>query len=195
MKYEVGDKVMVRNDLEDNTRYGEYNFVKEMNRLKNKIVTIDKVVENFCYYTIKEDCFRWTDEMFEPVKEMSAKDALKAYGDMCRENSSCSVCPIGKEKTQYVDCLTYFSDHTDKVLKALTQWKTEHEKKPIETELVHVIRVFEVDGQNKKCIYEERFQDYISDLSEKQSDILKKYCKDHDGNFYSTIETICVVKE
>ena len=75
MKYKVGDKVKVRSDLRVGKSYGEHTFVHAMFKFMGKIVTIESVWEQ-CY-RIEEDAYWWTDEMLEPVEEMSAEEALK----------------------------------------------------------------------------------------------------------------------
>ena len=64
MKYKVGDKVRIRSDLKVGERYGDFDFNKNMEQFKGKLVTIciDKI-----FYGIKEDdgYFSWSDEMIE----------------------------------------------------------------------------------------------------------------------------------
>ena len=69
MKYKVGDKVKVKEDLELDKKYGAEDFVEEMEEYKGKIVTIDTV--NRDDYYIEEDykTYAWTDEMLEDVEE------------------------------------------------------------------------------------------------------------------------------
>lgn len=64
MKYKVGDKVRVREDLEADNWYGKEIFVSGMGCLKGKIVTISKI--RYDKYEIEEDnkIWWWTDEMF-----------------------------------------------------------------------------------------------------------------------------------
>ena len=70
MKYDVGDKVKVREDLIVRDRYRMFDskftnsVVRDMLKFKGKIVTIKSVDDQ---YRIKEDCgdWGWTDEMFE----------------------------------------------------------------------------------------------------------------------------------
>lgn len=70
MKYKVGDKVRVREDLVDGKRYYMNDkrqcetAVSEMVSLGGRIVEIDSVGT---YYGVKGNCWNWTDEMFEPV--------------------------------------------------------------------------------------------------------------------------------
>lgn len=80
-KYNVGDKVVVRDDLENNTSYGLDSFVSVMESHKGKVVTIDEIVtstELGSKYHIVEDrgSCNWTDQMFvgladaERIEEM-----------------------------------------------------------------------------------------------------------------------------
>lgn len=64
MKYKVGDKVLVREDLIVDQWYGRDVFISEMVSFKEKIVTIKKIYTDI--YTIVEDSgkWHWTDEMF-----------------------------------------------------------------------------------------------------------------------------------
>lgn len=77
MKYKVGDKVRVRNDLKVNNNYGDYVYCGNMPFFKGKTVTI-KAVTDFKYdkhYLITEDDGRyyWTDKMFEDVNDDEAE--------------------------------------------------------------------------------------------------------------------------
>ena len=65
MKYQVGDKVLVRPDLEENKVYGNKVVISDMLYFKGKIVTIEHV-DYPNHYRIKEDPdqWHWTDEMF-----------------------------------------------------------------------------------------------------------------------------------
>ena len=65
MKFEIGDKVKVKNNLITGKLYGTQSFVCNMEKYKSKIVTIRNVYAHF--YEIEEDrgVWYWTDEMFE----------------------------------------------------------------------------------------------------------------------------------
>lgn len=67
MKFKVGDKVRVREDLEINKMYGNYEFIEEMAHLKGEIVTIEGTLKSG--YRIKEEYYMWSNEMFVEVKE------------------------------------------------------------------------------------------------------------------------------
>lgn len=64
MKYKVGDKVRVREDLIVGEKYGNDVFTSTMVSFKGKVVTINKVIG--LKYEIEEDgkTWNWTDEMF-----------------------------------------------------------------------------------------------------------------------------------
>lgn len=65
MKYKIGDKVLVRPDLEEGKKYGDAVVMSDMLSFRGKIVTIEHVDHPNCY-RIKEDPdqWHWTDEMF-----------------------------------------------------------------------------------------------------------------------------------
>lgn len=180
MKYKVGDKVRVRGDLHNCEFYGGYTFEGEMENYRGKIVTITFVGDD--YYGI-DDClmYSWTDEMFEPVEEMSAADAVKAFTEICCEYMCCD-CPIWKID-KVLKCNEVKVQKPEKVVEVLKQWKADHEKKPIETEFANIIRAIEDTGSGKVCVHEEEIDVIQGNLNEKMEEVLKNWCKDHDGKF------------
>lgn len=81
MKFKVGDKVRVREDLEIDKMYGNYEFIKEMAHLKGEIVTIKEVLKSG--YRIEEEYYMWTDEMLEEVKlELKEKTFREVIADI-----------------------------------------------------------------------------------------------------------------
>ena len=74
MKYKVGDKVKVREDLRLDRTYNKFTINREMKNLAGTIVTIQRINEN--YYRIVEDdgMWGWTDKMFEDKVEDSKMD-------------------------------------------------------------------------------------------------------------------------
>lgn len=193
MKYKVGDKVRVRSDLKENTSYGEQIFSPDMRPFLGKIVEISEILIEDSYH-IKETeggyGWFWTDEMFEPVEEMSAEEAISLQKKICRENE-CTTCPIQKIP-DCGDCEEYMIEHPEEVVKALKQWKADHEKKPIETEFAYVVLVIEDTGKVKRCVYEE---DVTEVKEEAMKRILEEYCMEHEGKFFTVYEEICRVKE
>lgn len=79
MKYKVGDKVRVRNDLIEGKSYGGYLFTEAMTELKGQLVTIEELFKCDGGYFIEETNYIWTDEMFEDNIEDS-KSGTKYHG-------------------------------------------------------------------------------------------------------------------
>lgn len=68
MKYKVGNKVKVRENLEVDKKYGTEEFVEEMEEYRGKIVTIDTVNKDDYYIEEDKQTWSWTEEMLEDVK-------------------------------------------------------------------------------------------------------------------------------
>lgn len=193
MRYKVGDKVKVRSDLKENIRYGGQIFVRDMAVHCGKNVEISKVHDDaYCIKESDREWF-WTDEMFEPVEEMSAEEAIKAFTEICGEHM-CYKCPVGKIDKD-LNCREIKIQKPEKVIEVLKQWKASHEKKQIETEFAKIIRVIEDTGSGKVCVHEEEIDVIPGKLNEKMEEVLKNWCKDHDGKFFTVLERICRVKE
>ncbi len=189
MKYKVGDKVKVRSDLRVGKSYGEHTFVHDMFIFMGKIVTIESVWEQG--YRIEEDAYWWTDEMLEPVEEMSTEEAIKLSGKMC-SSSACYECPVFKSREKYGEmCNVFKKEHAEEYLEILKQWKADHEKKPIEMENVIYIVVLD---EKRNVVYEEKTNGVVVTTGMKE-EVLKKYCSEHDGKYYAISERRCVVKE
>lgn len=191
MKYKVGDKVRIREDLVTGENYGGSVAVDDMTDMGGSVVTIERVGEVHGYY-IKEDPdeYCWTDEMFEPVEEMSVEEAIKAFTEICG-SYMCVNCPIGIIDKD-LNCKEIKMQNPEKVVEVLKQWKADHEKKPIETEFACVVRVIEDTGKVKRCVYEE---DVTEVKEEAMKRVLEEYCKEHEGKFFTVYEEICRVKE
>lgn len=188
MKYEVGDKVRVKENLPLYMKaHCVSTFSPETLKYNGMIVTVSEVKKD--QYKIEEDngFYDWYEDMLEPVEEMSAEEALKTYTEFCSEHS-CNDCPIQKLDTTYY-CPDIRKEYPEDVVKVLKQWKADHEKKPIETEFIYIVRIIE----DKQCVHEEEIVGESED--EAQERVLKKYCEDHEGKFYAVAERICRVKE
>lgn len=195
MKYKVGDKVRVRSDLKENTRYGEQIFSPDMRPFLGKIVEISEILIEDSYH-IKETeggyGWFWTDEMFEPVEEMSAEEAIKLFGELCHEQDGCDECPI-KKIDDAIRCYEIRTERPEAVVEVLKQRKSDHEKKPIETEFAWCVLIIEADNHTLK--HEEKVETDIKSMDARKAEILKKYCSEHDGKYYAISERRCVVKE
>lgn len=193
MKYKAGDKVRVRKDLVVGKRYGCYPAASKMVEKSGKIATIRTVHSDF--YEIYKDAYRWTDEMFEPVEEMSAEEVFEIFGIICEAHPGCIHCPIGNLGRDTA-CMTIVGEHFEDVIQIARQWKADHEKKPIETEFINIVRVIEDAGDTKKCVYEEDVTEVKGETFKMtMKRILEEYCKEHEGKFFTVYEEICRVKE
>lgn len=78
MKYKIGDKVLVRPDLEEGKKYGDEVVMSDMLFFKGKIVTIEHI-DHPNHYRIKEDLdqWHWTDEMFSEKESEEIKSDLE----------------------------------------------------------------------------------------------------------------------
>lgn len=191
MKYKVGDKVKVRSDLKACEQYGANIATNSMERLAGKIVTISRV--GYAHYLVEGMNYNWTDEMLEPVEEMSAEELVKIISNICEAHNECSKCPILEVKGEDY-CMIGIGKNADKTLKIAKQWKVDHEKKLIETEFIWYLLVVEekthiVKYEKPLKIERERTTD------EQKEELLREWCSEHDGKYYVTTERRCVVKE
>lgn len=70
MKYKVGDKIRVRNDLVGYDRYGNQTFVPTMAEYTGEQIIKEVRAEGYTIKADKNPCqYIWTDEMFEDIKE------------------------------------------------------------------------------------------------------------------------------
>lgn len=193
MKYKVGDKVKVRENLPLYMKaHCVSTFSPETLKYNGMIVTVSEVKKD--QYKIEEDkgFYDWYEDMLEPVEEMSAEEAIRLYAKMCKD-SNCDVCPV-YEKSGKCGCEEFAINHPEKVIESIKQWKADHEKKPIETKWVWYVKIIEADTHLLK--HEELLKtDFSIPMDKKKEEILKKYCSEHDGKYYAISERRCVVKE
>lgn len=194
MKYKVGDKVRVRKDLVVGKRYGCYPAVSKMVEKSGKIATIRTVHSDF--YEIYKDVYSWTDEMFEPVEELTAEEAIRIQAEVCSV-TTCNDCEINKLRgDSHCGCAVFRSEYPDKVVEVLKQWKKDHGKKEVEVEFACVVRVIEDTGEEKRCVHEENVTETQDETFKmKMKRILEEYCKEHEGKFFTVYEEIRRVKE
>ena len=79
MKYKVGDKVKIREDLDTNEMYGAWDCSTNMKHCSGMIATIVRCNDDSDCYQIDVDdkCYNWSDEMFEGLVD-SVLDEEKA---------------------------------------------------------------------------------------------------------------------
>ena len=107
MKYKIGDKVLIRPDLEEGKKYGDEVVMSDMLYLKGKIVTIEHV-DYPNHYRIKEDPdqWHWTDEMFsenesEEIKSkyLSDLEEIEEYFDSDKIYNSSDEFPVSVKES------------------------------------------------------------------------------------------------
>lgn len=90
MKYKVGDKVRVREDLSREKYYDGCYVNPVMGEFAGRIVTISRALELTNRYEIKEDNMRWcwTDEMFETLEDENITDETNDSEEwfLCRDD-------------------------------------------------------------------------------------------------------------
>lgn len=191
MKYKVGDKVRVREDLNIDEKYG---FLYVMDEMLKKVVTIAYVYDD-CYKVVEDD-YMWTDEMFEGLveDELTVEEAIKMLGDMCI--IGCEICKLRElyKESGYSLCADYRREHPDKVVEILKQRKKEYEKKEIETEIVDLIRIMKEEGDSATCIYTHEIDAKEENIDEKMDELVKQHYEENGGKIYSKFERICRVK-
>ena len=67
-KYKIGDRVKIREDLEENKKYGAHYFVDAMCKMRGLTLTIDKEYKDGTY-RMEEIGYNWTEEMIEGLAE------------------------------------------------------------------------------------------------------------------------------
>lgn len=190
MRYKAGDRVRVRKDLTVGNLYGGVLFNKKKCSWLGKIVEIS---EAYTGYYRARNCisFVWTDDMLEPITDLTTSEVV-AFGQvMCDLGEWCSNCPVMeiRSKYSYCRCNEVKIEHTDEYVEAVTKWVTGDaaKKKGIETECCAYAIIKDHDGH---IVCEERIKH-----GDSFSNILKLYCKEHKGTYYAVKELRAIVKE
>ena len=98
MKYNIGDKVRIRN-LEVNDVYGEVYVIDEMLEYCGKIVEIEKINNTFNdrYYILKDCKLLWHGDMLEPIKVETEKTKEKTSLEKALELLNMTEEEVNKE--------------------------------------------------------------------------------------------------
>ena len=135
MKYKVGDKVKIKGNLIIGKTYGGLYLYGGAVRHIGEETIVTKVEKERYRLAVDNSSRIWAYEMLEPVEELTAEEAIRILGGMCRDLSCCE-CPIYELIEDVGSCDNLRAEKPDKVIEVLKQWKKDHEKKPIETENV-----------------------------------------------------------
>lgn len=80
MKFKVGDKVRVREDLVVDRKYGGLTFVSSMKIYCGIVFTVDRILHGYVsYYELDEIPWAWTDEMLEPYNDNEEAHKFEAF--------------------------------------------------------------------------------------------------------------------
>lgn len=190
MKFKVGDKIkIVRTTLGCYGAEGEIGTVtndRPTNGLKSYKAGFNVDCGNGHIWRIgfESEC--------ELLDELTAEEAIKIQAEMCRSISSCADCPMRK-KGDY-RCDSFRAENPEKIVEIIKQWKKDHEKKEIETEIVYLIRVMKEEGDYDTCIYACEIDENKEKIDKKMDELVKQYYEENGGKIYAKIERICRVK-
>ncbi|CUN30177.1 Uncharacterised protein [[Ruminococcus] torques] len=128
------------------------------------------------------------ESVCEPVEdELTAEEAIRLKCEMC-ESISCSECKFSRSNNgEDIFCNKFLEKYPEQVVEILKQWKKDHEKK--EVEVTQKIYCLVVD-EERKVVHEEEIGN-----SDSCMDVLKNYCENHDGKFFSIMEFRYEVKQ
>lgn len=193
MKYKVGDKVKIKENLIVGKTYGGLYLYGGACRHIGEETMVTKVERDRYRLAVDNSSRIWANEMLEPLEELTAEELAKIISNICEAHNECSECPILEVKGEDY-CMIGIGKNADKTLKIAKQWKADHEKKPIETEFIWYLLVVEekthiVKYEKPLKIERERTTD------EQKEELLREWCSEHDGKYYVTTERRCVVKE
>ena len=193
MKYKVGDRVKIKENLIIGKTYGGIYLYGGACKYSGEETIVTKVIRDRYRLGVDNSSRIWADEMLEPVAEMSAEELAKTIGNICEVHNECKECPF-RDVDGEDYCVIRMGKNADKTLKIAKQWKADHEKKPIETEFIWYLLVVEekthiVKYEKPLKIERERTTD------EQKEELLREWCSEHDGKYYVTTERRCVAKE
>ena len=120
MKYKVGDKVRVRNDLEPGNFYGRVYYSSDMNKFKAMECVVTNIYDGT--YNINNSEYGFTDEMLEPVNDLleyaleklgMTKEELENEMNKYEEEDLRFICDDFKEKNRYLQYCDKFNSQCE----------------------------------------------------------------------------------
>lgn len=192
MKYEVGDKIKIIRTTE-----GCYGAEGKIGTVTNE-PSINGLCDDKDGFNVDCGCGHiWKigfESECELLDELTAEEALRLKIEMCEE-MSCSDCGMGKSNNNMgISCNELQKKYPERAVEILKQWKKDHEKKEIETEIVDLIKVMKEVCNDETCIYAYEIDMSKEDANEKMKELVKKYCEKYGDKIYAKCERVCRVK-
>lgn len=192
MKYKVGDKIKIIRTTE-----GCYGAEGKIGTVTNE-PSINGLCEDKDGFNVDCGCGHiWRigfESECELLDELTAEEAIRLKIEMCEE-MPCSDCGMGKSNNNMgVSCNDFQKKYPERAAKVLKQWKKDHEKKEIETEIVDLIKVMKEVYDDETCIYAYEIDTNEEDVDDKMNELVKQYYKENGGTIYAKFERICRVK-
>lgn len=192
MKYEVGDKIKIIRTTE-----GCYGAEGKIGTVTNEPSTnglcdgkdgfnVDCCCGHIWRIGFESEC--------ELLDELTAEEAIRLKIEMCEE-MSCSDCGMGKSNNNMgISCNELQKKYPGRAAEILKQWKKDHEKKEVKTEIVDLIKVMKEVCNDETCIYAYEIDTNEEDVDEKMNELVKQYYEENGGIIYAKCERICRVK-
>lgn len=192
MKYEVGDKIKIIRTTE-----GCYGAEGKIGTVTNE-PSINGLCDDKDGFNVDCGCGHiWKigfESECELLDELTAEEALRLKIEMCEE-MSCSDCGMGKSNNNMgISCNELQKKYPERAVEILKQWKKDHEKKEIETEIVDLIKVMKEVCNDETCIYAYEIDMSKEDANEKMKELVKKYCEKYGDKIYAKCERVCRLK-
>lgn len=192
MKYEVGDKIKIIRTTE-----GCYGAEGKIGTVTNE-PSINGLCDDKDGFNVDCGCGHiWRigfESECELLDELTAEEAIRLKIEMCEE-MSCSDCGMGKSNNNMgISCNELQKKYPGRAAEILKQWKKDHEKKEVKTEIVDLIKVMKEVCDDETCIYAYEIDMSKEDANEKMKELVKKYCEKYDDKIYAKCERICRVK-
>lgn len=181
MRYKVGDKIKIVR-----ATFGCFGAEGKIGVITNKHATYGFVNLKDGFNVDCDDGHVWRigfESECELLDELTAEEAIKILGEICCENELCCGCPISEAKGE-MSCRNFQRDKTEEVLEILKQWKKDHEKKEVKVQDKMYCRIVDGDGST---VYTEALPDE-SILNDRMTEILTKFCSEHDDNYFAVCE-------